>query len=97
MGVTKGLMEHYEHQRDVAIRIAIQAGALKRCDNHADCVFEGGSDPQGAYKLGNAKFTAGELKNIFDERTEMTDCIKKAIEEHHLIDECPRCAKMLAD
>jgi hypothetical protein len=97
MGVTKRLMEHYENQRDVAIRIAIQAGVLKRCEIHSDCVFGGGSDSQGAYKLGNSKFTAGELEGIFDERTEMTDCIKKAIEEHHAIDECPRCAKMLAD
>jgi hypothetical protein len=97
MGATKRQMEHYENQRNVAIRIAIQAGVLKRCENHEDCVFDGGSDPQGAYMLGNAKFTREELKGIFDTRPEMTDCIKKAIEEHHGIDECPRCAKMLAD
>ena len=84
MSFAKRLMEHHEHQRDVAISIAIQAGALKRCEYHSDCVFDGGSDPQGAYKLGNAKFTSGELKGTFDERTEMTDCIKKAIEEHYL-------------
>src|SRR5882762_8033140 len=97
MGATKRLMEHYENQRNAAITIAIQAGVLKRCENHADYVFDGGSDPTGAYKLGNSKFTAGELEGIFNSRKEMTDCMKKAIQEHSATDECQRCAKMLAD
>lgn len=97
MGFTKRLMEHYEEQRNTAIRIAIQTGVLKRCDIHSECVFGGGSDQEGAYKLGNYKFSAGELKRVFETRPEMTDSIKKVIEEHWAIDECPRCAKMLAD
>lgn len=97
MGATKELMEHYEDQRRVAIRIAIEAGVLQRCEMHEDCVFSGGSDVVGAYKLGNYKFKKDEFKGIFDTPVEMTDEIKKVVQEHEAIDECPRCAKMMAD
>jgi len=97
MGATKRLMEHYEEQERVAIRIAIEAGVLQRCENHADFVFSGGSDIVGAYKLGQHKFKKDELRGIFDTPVEMTDSIKKVVEEHHANDTCPRCEKMLAD
>jgi hypothetical protein len=97
MGVAKRLMEHHEHQRGVAVSIAIQAGVLMVCEYHEDCVFDGGRDPEGAYKLGNAKFTAGELTEVFETRKEMTDSIKDAIEDNYGISKCPRCAKMLED
>lgn len=97
MGASKRLMEHYEEQERVAIRIAIEAGVLQRCENHSDCVFSGGSDIVGAYKLGNYKFKKDEFKDIFDAPVEMTDAIKKVVQQHEALDECPRCAKMLAD
>ena len=97
MSGVKRLMEHQEEQRNTALRIAVQAGALKICGYHGDCVFDGGSDPQGAYKLGNFRFSAGELEGTFESRTEMCDTIKSVIEEHWAIDKCPRCEKMLED
>lgn len=97
MSQTKRLMEHREHQCNVAIGIALQAGALKQCEIHEDCIFGGEKDAENAYRLGNSKFTAGELKGIFDERREMTDTIKKMIEEHSLIEGCPRCEKLMRD
>jgi hypothetical protein len=89
-------MEHHEEQRRVAISIALQAGVVKRCEVHEDCVFDAGHDVVNAYELGNYKFKAGELGDTFDTPKEMTDSIKAAYEDHPG-DECPRCAKLLAD
>jgi hypothetical protein len=97
MGASKALMEHYEEQERVAIRIAIEADVLQRCEHHADFVFCGGSDVVGAYKLGQYKFKKDELKGVFETPLEMTNTIKKVVQEHEALDECQRCAKMLAD
>ena len=85
------LMEIYEEQRGVAEQIAIDAGMLKRCQYHDEVYQWDILDTTPAYKLGNYKFTKGELKGIFDDRKDMTDAIKKAIELAG--DECGRCAK----
>jgi hypothetical protein len=92
MSFAKRLMERHDEQRSAAMRIALQAGALKRCEFHEDCVFEGDHDIEGAYRLGNSMFSRGELREIVDSRKEMTDCIKDVVEDHRG-DECPRCAK----
>ena len=50
---------------------------------------------QPAYMLGNARFTAGALKGVFDDRREMTDAIKKAVEGSAI--EGSPCEKLKAD
>ncbi len=93
MGGTKRMMEDHEQQCGAAIGIALQAGVLERCKFHDDAVFEGAADITEAYKLGNAKFSKGELEGIFDDRKEMTDVIKEVVEDHPA-EECPFCAKV---
>ncbi len=90
MGGAKRMMERRESLLGVATGIALEAGALKRCEYH-EIVFEGPNDIQGAYMLGNYKFSKGELNGAFETRREMTDCIKQAVEDN-CADECPRCA-----
>ena len=95
MGGTKRLIERQEHKRAVATSIAIQAKVLRHCEFH-DYVYDPGTwDITPAYRLGNYKFTKGELKEVFDERTEMTAAIKSAVED--AADECYYCAKFEAE
>lgn len=65
-----------------ALRIAVEAGVLKRCDQHDGIYFPGNEGIEKAYKLGNAKFTANELKGTFESSQEMTDLIKFVINDH---------------
>jgi len=81
MSMVKRLTEHQEEKCRVAEQIAIEAGVLKRCEYHGELYEFDSMDKTPAYKLGNYKFTKGELKGIFDERREMTDAIQAAIEE----------------
>jgi hypothetical protein len=94
MGGAKRLMEEQEQQERVAVRIVVQAGALERCEYHGIVYDAGGGDLEAAYRIGNSKFTAGELKE-FRSRRELTDTIKKVYEEAGI--ECWQCEKMLED
>ena len=91
MSFRKRLLEHQENQRRVAIGIACEAGSLAECEFHAG-TFVWRSDPCDAYRLGNSKFTKGELKGVFRTRREMTDEIKAAIENS--VVECQWCARV---
>ena len=91
MGVAKRIQEDYEQQRSRAIDIAVESNVLEQCEFHDDTVFEGSKDITEAYKLGNAKFSRGDLDGDFDDRTQMTDLIKEVVEEN-CADECPSCA-----
>ena len=97
MGYYKQLLAREEQQRDVAISIAVTAGSLRACEFHGDvfAVADFGN-LQPAYKGANARFSRGELRDVFNSRTEMTDIIKEVIEEF-VLDFCPRCDKMLND
>jgi hypothetical protein len=97
MSLTKRLIEQLEQRRGVATGIALQARVLKSCPIHSDCVYSGGADIEGAYKLGNYKYSAGEFDGLFDDRTQMTDAIKNVVENNSMIDECPRCERMMED
>ena len=89
--------DRQEDQREAAISICIAAGVLKRCDLHPETVFETGQlDVSYAYRVGNAKFAAGEFNGVFDSPREMTDAVKAAIDEHGL-DYCSDCHRVLAD
>jgi hypothetical protein len=79
----------------LAIRIAVEAGALPRCEIH-EVLMEGGKDLVEAYKLGNARYTDGKLSEFFGDRMEMTDAIQSAVQEH-AADECYACAKNAAE
>jgi hypothetical protein len=59
MGGAKRLMERHESLCGIATGIALEAGVLRSCQFH-ECIFEGPNDIEGAYKLGNYKFTAGD-------------------------------------
>jgi hypothetical protein len=74
-----------------AEEVALQAGVLKKCELHEE-VYEPllRADVQDAYKLGNYKFSRGEVLS-FDDRREMTDAIKAVVEDAAL--ECYTCAK----
>lgn len=61
--------------------IAIEADVLKRCENHPEEVWETGDDHEGAYKLGNSRFTSRNLRNHYSARRELTDAIQRAIQE----------------
>ena len=91
MGIAKRMMEENEQQLGVAINIAVEADVLAQCEFHNDVFFEGSEDITEAYKLGNAKFSRGELEGDFDDRTQMTDLIKEVVEEN-CADECHSCA-----
>lgn len=84
-------MIEQETQSNMALKIAIDAGVLKRCEYHGDAVFNGGVDIQQAYVLGNERFSKGELAAVFVFRKEMTDAIK-AIVGVHQEKACPYCA-----
>jgi hypothetical protein len=81
MSFTKRLIEKQEEQRRVAGGIAIASGILKVCELH-DYVYDSGElDRSRAYAFGNARFSKGEFSEVFDDRKEMTDAIKSAIED----------------
>lgn len=92
MGGTKRVMEDHEAKRNVAIQIAIESKVLDTCEFHEDCVLVGVEDIESAYKLGNVKFTAGNLGDIFDSRREMTDIIQEVVADN-AADECYICAR----
>lgn len=93
MGIAKQSLLNHEHKRNIAIEIAVEAGVLERCEYHNDAVFRGTEEITEAYKLGNIRFTEGEVSNKFNGRREMTDIIKEVVEEDPA-DECPFCAKI---
>ena len=79
-------------QQWIAVRdIAIEAGVLTFCEHHADGIFSRGADLEGAYRLANARYTAGKM-DMFSSRLEMTDAIKEVVADHSM-EECSWCAR----
>jgi len=94
MSFIKRKLENNERKQAMAIEIAIEAEVLERCEHHEDCVIKGGQDIEAAYKLGNARFTAGKLEDIFESEEDVTDTIKKVVSDDVPL-ECPSCANWL--
>ena len=94
MGQAKKEMMRQEELLYEAADIAVEAGVLRRCKYHPDIVWDNHGDRSDAYKLGNARFSRGEVGD-FRSRRELTDAIKNAIEQSG--DECYLCAKRLAE
>jgi hypothetical protein len=77
-------------QAEVAKQIAIDAGALAVCTYH-DIAYDNGGEIESAYKLANARYTAGKYDDVSGDRREMTDAIQHAVGES--ADSCWRCDK----
>jgi hypothetical protein len=93
MGGVKQKMLDDAAKEQYALDIALESGALKTCEIHEDCPLPGTLDYEAAYKLGNSRFSKGELGSIFKTRREMTDILKQVIDEYSVVDECYCCAK----
>jgi hypothetical protein len=94
LSAIKRYMEALEHQLVVGNQIAIDAGVLKVCPYHEIAFYDDG-DVTPAYKLGNSRFTAGKYVGVFEDRTEMTDAILKAVQDSAV--ECDPCLKWQED
>lgn len=84
-------------QEESALDLAVAAGALVRCDVCGE-VWNHGGDPVAAYKLGNWKLSQASSDTAAfdsDERREMTDAVKDAIEMAP--DQCECRRKMARD
>ncbi|MEO1016315.1 MAG: hypothetical protein AAFY56_01290 [Pseudomonadota bacterium] len=94
MGGAKRMLEDAEDKRQIALEIAMTAGALATCELH-DCAINRDDDPTPAYKLGNALISQSDplVANFYGNRRELSDYIKEVIEDTN--DECVRCAEML--
>lgn len=92
MGQAKDKMMRDDENRGWALGIARRAGVLSYCPIHLTHSQALG-DIEDAYKLGNSRYSAGELDGMFESRREMTDCIKEAVES--CLDQCYECKEFL--
>jgi hypothetical protein len=93
MSAVKEAMEAAWEKTLAAEEIAVDAGVLLRCEVH-DVVYDNQGDPADAYRLGNYRFTNGQLGGVFTDRREMTDTIQAAIAES--AEECGYCRKVFS-
>ncbi|AWE47566.1 hypothetical protein LDS54_000184 [Salmonella enterica] len=97
MSFIKRSMDEQENKRQVAIQICLEADVLDSCDDHG-VIFQGEEDVEEAYKLGNRKFTAGELGRAYSSRREMTDFIQEvASSGDHAGECCFECEERFRD
>lgn len=94
MSDSKRKLEDEERKRTIAIDIALETEVLERCEYHEDCLIKGRQDIEAACKLGEARFNAGKLEDLFESKEDVTDTIKKVVSEDMPL-ECPRCANWL--
>jgi hypothetical protein len=95
MSSIKRGMEEAEEKRQSALEFAIVKGVLKRCQDHEECVFDGGGDLDDAYRAAAFEFKRGH-HNEFTSQREFTDCLKSVVEDNSAAD-CPRCEKLRED
>lgn len=81
MSGSKRMFEDDEAKRVIALQIAVEADVLERCEFH-EIAYEGNEEIESAYKLGNCKFSSGELSDTFESRREMTDYIQEVVADH---------------
>lgn len=94
MSLEKRLLHEYESKLLAGSKIAIAANVLGFCKAHGS-IYRGTADVKSAYMLGNYRFSTGLLDRTFDDRREMTDYIKQAVEAHSA-KECRECARKIA-
>ncbi len=98
MGFTKALLEETEMLRGMALRVALEAGALKVCEYHPGVYYDGGVDIQDAYRLANRQITAHKIQLPHGvSRRDFTDAIKAVYDDNSLPDDCYICEKNMSD
>ena len=96
MGQTKAWMMEVEDRRAQALGFLIAIGTLDPCEFHG-LAYEGDGDIERAYRVANARITAGESQIGNHSRREFTDAIKHEYEHHYVADGCSWCAKLAAE
>lgn len=94
MGGAKRMLEEHDHKKGIAIGIAVDSGALSRCEMHTE-FYEGDGDFDEAFEHGKKQFKSKGYDKVFDSLDDMRSIIKEVVEES--ADECWRCAKMAAE
>jgi hypothetical protein len=77
-------------QLRAAVNIALTARTVKVCTHHPDVLLRGTEDIARAFSLGNFKFSADELNDVFDSAHQVTDAIKAIVQQ--VLADCPKCA-----
>lgn len=86
-------MQDYREERQViAEGIAIEAGAVEKCEFHDDCILakEDLDANEKAYKLAAFRLKRGDFTQ-FSSQSELTDLIKSVID--HACDSCYSCER----
>ncbi|MCX5889128.1 MAG: hypothetical protein NTY36_06700 [Deltaproteobacteria bacterium] len=65
MGLAKRKLEEIQEKQFVGLFILIKASVLEPCEFHEDVFLSGDADIEDAYRLGNAKWSKGELREVF--------------------------------
>lgn len=92
MGFQKELAIRKEELREVALRIAMEAGAVRQCVAHPDVILDQYDDDARivAYKIANKRMSNGDI-DLPDGMSprDFTDLIKDVVSKSAT--DCPRC------
>ena len=98
MGFAKTAMMERESMEELARAVVIAAGLGTRCDWHDGVFMSEFVDGHGldeAYKIANARITAGAIKlPSMMNRRDFTDLIKKVVQDAP--DFCPECDRIFS-
>ncbi|MGN2385522.1 hypothetical protein ACTACB_03695 [Pseudomonas syringae] len=89
-------MEEQEHQRCIALQIAVEAGTLQECENHDGTFYADSDDVDESIELGKKKFASGELEGSFSSANEVEEAIRSAYQEN-CGDGCYSCERWADD
>jgi hypothetical protein len=89
--------ERAEGQYAAALEIALAAKVVAYCEFHDDVLLEGPEELAAAYRLGNARMTRGQYKNVFATPRQMTDAVKSIFDDEVYAFGCTRCDNSLSD
>jgi hypothetical protein len=92
----KRYMSEIEDLRRKARIILRDAGVLEQCEFHGT-YFDTQADVEAAYRLGNARISAGKLDIGDWTRRDFTDAIKHELKENTTLDGCPDCDWAMRD
>ena len=97
MGAAKQLMLETEALHGKARRLLKSLDFIAQCEIHGIYYDNGIFDLQDAYKIANARITAGQIDIGYSSRRDFTDAIKSEYEEISACDSCYCCAKNAED
>ncbi len=82
-------------ERDFATDMLVEAGVLKRCEDHVDYFKVTGRSVENAYRFANARFSSGRLPQGCSRHREMTDAIQETFAHYYYPGgDCPRCDQL---